>query len=362
MKTAMKMWIGIAALWMWSGCEPETSGGTQDDTGMSDLQTDVGTPPDSDRDVAVLPAFRTCMGGRTEAGITPSGDFDHFSSETIALSDPGHSIDDQIIVWPASGTPQVEGKFAYGDLSLDLEDEIIHAAVYDCSGWVSMGQGLTNDDGRVRFDIPAAILAEPGRYEVLMVVDGDGSDIRGYLLVTPAGTQFVVFDIDGTLTTSDGELAEQYIFDLFGGRVVPEAYDDAQKIVQAYVDAGYEVFYMTGRPYFLSGITRGWVETQGFPLGNLHLTASLSESAPTEGGVGDYKRDYLLDVMAHHSVVHAYGNAATDVYAYDAAGMPKDSTFIIGAEAGADGTQAVTSYTEHLQSVVIPPANQPFSR
>lgn len=328
------------------------------------LEARAQVESESESEVAEAPpTFRSCAGrSRAEAPVKLSGDWRHTRSRIKAGSEPGHSIDDQIITWPESRTPQIEGKFAYGDLSLDLEDEIIYGFVDNCSGWRAMGQGLTNDDGRVRFDVPAAILEQPGRYEVMMLVDGDGSATRGYLLVTPAETQFVVFDIDGTLTVGDGELAKQYIYDLLGGSEVPEAYAEAQSITRAYADAGYEVLYVTGRPYFLSGITRDWLQAHGFPVGNLHLTESLSESASSERGVGRYKRNYLSFVMRNHNVVHAYGNASTDIYAYEAAGLPKDATFIIGENAGDDGTQAVASYGDHVQRVTIPEVVQPFMR
>jgi phosphatidate phosphatase PAH1 len=305
------------------------------------------------------PLLRECV-GRAFAP-TYSGGWEHKRSRFIVLSAAGHSVEDLIITLGASSAT-VEGKFAYGSISKDLEDEHVQAFVDDCAGWLDLGTEKTDSDGRVRFTIPASILDKPGRYEVRMVVQGDGTQTYGYLLVTPAGTQFVVFDIDGTLTTSDFELIRQYFSELFGRRRVPTAYDGAQDVVQAYRDAGYEVLYMTGRPYWLSDITREWLVDQKMPLGNLRLTRRNSESLPTDGGVGAYKRDYLQRVMADHAIARAYGNATTDIFAYTSAPLPLAEVFIIGPHAGEDGTQAVSDYPTHLGLVRILRTAQPFRR
>ena len=47
---------------------------------------------------------------------------------------------------------------------------------------------------------------------------------------------------------------------------------------------------------------------------------------------------------------YAYGNAQTDIEAYEDTGIPKETTFIIGPEAGNLGTQAITAedYVDHF--------------
>jgi phosphatidate phosphatase PAH1 len=308
---------------------------------------------------ASTPPLRECV-GRAFAP-TFSRDWEHKRSRLIVLGPAGHSVEDLIITLGASSAT-VEGKFAYGAISKDLEDEHIQAFVDDCAGWLDLGIDKTDSDGRVRFTIPSAILDTPGRYEVRMVVQGDGTQTYGYLLVTPAGTQFVVFDIDGTLTTSDAELAEQYFSELFGRRHIPTAYDGARDVVQAYRDAGYEVLYLTGRPYWLSDITRAWLDSQKMPIGNLHLTRRNSESLTTDSGVGAYKRDYLQRVMADHAIARAYGNATTDIFAYTSAPLPLAEVFLIGKHGGKGGTQAVSDYPSHLKMVRILRTAQPFRR
>jgi hypothetical protein len=332
----------------------DTQGTFGDTQSTSDAEEDADTS-------TTLPLLRECVG----RDFTPtfSGEWEHSvaSPIVVALGRAGHSVEDLIITWGAA-TATVEGKFAYGSISKDLQDEPVQAFVDDCAGWLDLGIDKTDSDGRVRFTVPASILDQPGRYEVRMVVQGDGTQTYGYLLVTPAGTQFVVFDIDGTLTTSDSELVQQFFLDLFGGQSVPTPYDGARDITQAYRDAGYEVLFMTGRPYWLSDITRAWLVDENMPIGNLHLTATNGESLPTDSGVGTYKRDYLQRVMADHVFARAYGNATTDIFAYTNAPLPLAEVFIIGPHAGEGGTQAVSDYPTHLGAVQIPPASQPFQR
>ena len=55
-------------------------------------------------------------------------------------------------------------------------------------------------------------------------------------------------------------------------------------------------------------------------------------------------------------VAAAYGNADTDITAYEANDVPKDHTFIIGLLAGKGGTQPLTSdYQSHLGWVMEQP-------
>ncbi len=334
---------------------------TPTDTASADPDAqDTDTPDDTSE--PPLPVFRECVGLAFSPSFTGEWEHSITSPITVAAGDPGHSIQDLILL-PTTSTTQIEGKFAYGSISKDLEDEPVQAFLNDCSGgWIDLGFSNTDSDGRARFALPQNVLQNPGRYEVHMVVQGDGTQTYGYALVTLAQTQFVVFDIDGTLTTADSELLQQYFLDLFGGQHVPEIYDGALAIVQAYRAAGYEILFLTGRPYWLFGITRAWLSDRGFPPANLHLTNTNGEALPTEGGVGTYKLDYLRSIMANHTFTRAYGNATTDIYAYTNAPFPLSDIFIIGTHAGENGTQPVTDYPAHLTAITIPPATQPFTR
>jgi hypothetical protein len=298
-----------------------------------------------------------CVGRELVAEF--SGYWTQDRSEIIADGQAGHSIED-LIVFPEASDVLVEGKFAYGSLSLDLEEERIYGFIDDCTGWVPLGYGETDTDGRVSFAVPSTALTGPARHEVVMVVDGDGSQARGTILAVPAATVFLLTDIDGTLTTSDSELFSDIFADRFGGDYVPVAYEGAVDMVDAYYEAGYEILYLTGRPYFLDDITRDWLATEGFAIGTVHLTHTLGEALPTDDGVGAYKRDYLAGVLADYSVFRAYGNAETDIFGYFEAGLSASIVYIIGEFAGNEGTQPITSYPEHLDALEIPLAEQPY--
>ena len=287
------------------------------------------------------------------------------SPATVSLGVPQHSAVEPIV---NPGTPlAVAGKFAYGAISKDLEDEDVELFVRlpgagVCGDWRSVGVATTDSDGRASVVVDAALVPESGHYDFRLVVQGDHTDARGALWVVEPGTAFVVFDVDGTLTIGDSELFEQV---LLGQE--PEMYEAADVIAHTYFEAGYQPLYMTGRPYFLNPSTRRWLIDRGFPPGPVRTTDEVGQALPTEGGVQTYKREYLLGILegAGVEISYAYGNATTDICAYAQVGIDPANTFIIGPNAGGacDGfaaTQAVADYPSHLPSLAnLPPAPAP---
>jgi hypothetical protein len=123
----------------------------------------------------------------------------HTSTQlTLAAGDANHSAQDVIIAPGATAT--LPGKFAYGTLSSDLEDEDVQVFLDDCSGWRDLGAQATSSDGRVAVPLPEDI--GPGAYEARFQVLGDQTTTTSTLWVLPAGTRIVITDIDGTLTAS----------------------------------------------------------------------------------------------------------------------------------------------------------------
>jgi hypothetical protein len=283
---------------------------------------------------------------------------------TVALGAPGHSIQD-VLATPA-GAATVHGKFAYGTVSKDLEDERVRVSLDVCSGWVTLGDALTDADGRVAVSLPDGL--GPGVYDVRMQVLGDGTLAAGQAWLLPAGTHLAVTDIDGTLTTGDEELVEDVLTDLFqpilGGSYTPAAFPGAAALTGALARRGQVVVYLTGRPYWLTGATRRWLADGAFAPGPLHLADSSEEALPTADGVGAYKQAWLRGLAAQGFMLdEAYGNATTDVSAYAAAAIPPSSTWIIGTNGGAGGTQAVTGSWEARAAAVaaMPAVAQPFT-
>lgn len=74
---------------------------------------------------------------------------------------------------------------------------------------------------------------------------------------------------------------------------VPEARAGAVDAVWARARQGYPVVYLTGRPYGLTGMTRGWLDDLGFPTGTVQLVADVAQILPTDDAVGTFKLDYL---------------------------------------------------------------------
>jgi hypothetical protein len=272
--------------------------------------------------------------GRVFDAPTADG-FEHTTSKLAAAAgSPRHYMQDVIV--PPGSAPHVEAKLTYGQASKDLEDELVQVFVDDCSTWLDAGSARTDDDGRAAFDLPANLTV--GLHEVRVVVSGDGTQASATVWVLPVGTRLVITDIDGTMTSGDSELFEQILY----GKHVPEAYPGASALTNAHTERGHVVVYLTGRPYWLLNITRGWLRDLGFATGPLHVADRHDEILPTEAGVGTYKRAWLQGLLQAGYVVDvAYGNASTDLFAYLGAGLPPASVWIIGTHAGEQGTHAV---------------------
>ncbi|RAL23678.1 hypothetical protein DL240_05830 [Lujinxingia litoralis] len=343
--------------------EPDGKGdhvgdGGSNDAGEGDVDPGASLPVHVFCDQAPLPQF----------GEDDTVDWENFSSRAIAALSDWHSAQD-VITHPAREAV-LTGKFTYGPTSKDLQGERIEVWMDDCSGeYVRVGEGLTDSDGRVALTMAPDVLPPVGAYALYLRVMGDNTYTRSMMRVLPQGTKLLVFDIDATLTTSDTELFADIFNDLFepifDGDYVPEARAGATDITQVrHGEHGYQLVYMTGRPYWLTAQSREWLIDQGMAPGHLRLTSSNSESMPTEGGVGTYKAEFLAYLQGlGFEVTVAYGNATTDIYAYAQAGVPLDRTYILGAHGGEEGTVALgEDYLTHLQDIQGEVAvEQPFT-
>jgi hypothetical protein len=269
-----------------------------------------------------------------------------------ALYKPYHMVHDQMVIEGQTAT--VVGKFDY-DLALhkDLEGEYVHAYAYGTgmSSWQYLGRYTTNSDGKVF--VPLSGKPE-GDYVVRMVVEGDLSTATGYVTVASSGRQTVLFDIDGTLTLNDFEAVGEYL-----GVDTASNYAYAKEVVQAYVDRGYQVVFLSARPYWVAKSTRKWFDNYGIVPWHTRLNPNSDNllNLQTEQYKTDYIR-YLKNTLGLN-IVRAYGNATTDINAYNAAGIPKSQTYIIGSNAGNSGTQPITgNYESHYYQVVL---NSPYA-
>jgi hypothetical protein len=271
----------------------------------------------------------------------------------VAQGGPNHRITDLVLLPGEDGV--LEARFTYGIFDKDLEDEDVEVYVQTCPGWEFWGKLRTDDDGKLFIPVPGVL--QPGDYKVRLVVKGDGTTADGELAVWREGVQAIVTDIDGTLTTNDFQLIEDVIF---GAEA--DMFEGANEVIDTWVAKNYRIVYLTGRAEILNRYTRDWLVDHGFPRGVLRVTDSAGDVLPTDSGVRQFKADFLLGLEGEDGVrfTAAYGNASTDIGAYDDAGIFKADTYIIGPNAGDDSTQAVSSYPEHLPLLdTYPDAVQP---
>ena len=171
------------------------------------------------------PHFGVCNQAPLPTGLATQA-WQHTTSSIIVLGAPGHSAQDVIAI---AGTPtELPGKFAYGALSKDLEDEWVEVWLDRCSGsYELLGRAATDTDGRIALPLLAEQMPPVGAYAVYLRVVGDNTSVSSTLRVLLPGTKLAVFDIDGTLTTDDLELVQDIFADIFNpilaGDYVPQA-------------------------------------------------------------------------------------------------------------------------------------------
>jgi hypothetical protein len=217
--------------------------------------------------------------------------------------------------------------------------------------WSEVARAVTDPSGGYELTV-AGPVAEPGR-PVYSMLEGDGTCAAHYDFVLPAGAKVVVTDVDGTLTADDGELLRE----LTDGAYVGAMKAAANRLLQTWAAKGYPVIYLTARPHLFRAETRAWLTALTFPIGPTITAEAIGDASA-------YKTIWLERMIEDFgwNVVAAYGNASTDISAYANAGIAKDTTFIIGPLAGADGTVPIADddYSEHIRSYVeTQPDNEP---
>ncbi len=165
----------------------------------------------------------------------------------------------------------------------------------------------------------------------------------------------LVTDIDETLTTLDSEYVDQMLDPAHDPAMRP----DANTLMHAYADLGYGIFYVTARGDDVSladgtsarDATENWLAAHDFPTddGHVFLYDGLAVT-------GEDTRTYKAGVLAAladdgWTFDYGYGNATTDIEAWQDGGIADENIFLVGKLAGDMGVEPITdedAYTEHM--------------
>jgi hypothetical protein len=180
----------------------------------------------------------------------------------------------------------------------------------------------------------------------------------------------IVTDIDETLTLSDEEFSMQ----IQDGTYDPVEREGGAELIGAYADLGYRILYLTARAETITlegtgetarEATERWLEEHGYPIDPATTALVLSPSLTIGDATQMYKAGALMEYQAMSwRFDYAYGNATTDIGAYEDAGIDKAATFIIGEQAGVEGTVAIEGegWVEHSDAHLptVPAACEPL--
>lgn len=289
---------------------------------------------------------------------------DSTRSFTITQGPANHRVRDAVVV---PGAPQwVIGKFAYGEVDKDLKEEDVElwvgerawrrVATYRTTreGGHATTQGVVDDGGRVYAPLEPALPI--GAWPLRFHVRGDGSGATGLLVVTPKDTPAVVFDIDGTITVSDGEVFKEIEALLERRSYEPKVRAGAAAVAQKWAERGYLVVYLTARPDNLRGITTKWLAAKGFPPGPVFFADRIRDAVPGEA-VAAHKRAVLARLAPALRFVAGYGNASTDVDVYREAGIPEERRFVVSRPR--TGAKAIEFSAHEPELLGLPRAAHP---
>jgi hypothetical protein len=257
---------------------------------------------------------------------------------TIGTRTPYHSAIDAVARPNESVT--LEAWFSHSaGVQKAVENQKVHIETLRDGAWESLGETQTDGDGHARFAMKAP--ANPGVFSFRWRWKDQFAEAR--LFVLAANQTATVFDIDGTLNQADKDNFKDYLRRLRRAsdpeKVPPRA--GAVNAAHRAMQNGL-VIYLTGRPPFLGRPTREWLAHFGFPQGVVLWMPRVRDILPTQGGVGQGKLESLRRLQAQGlQILQAYGNATTDIFAYEQAGIPKTKTFILGKHGGEAGTVAL---------------------
>lgn len=217
-----------------------------------------------------------------------------------------------------------------------LEHAPVRAEWLVDGAWTPLGETSTDGEGKAVLAVKAP--PKPGSVKLRWWFKQQPAE--GTLFVIKPGQPASVFDIDGTLTISDAENWKDY-----GRRLLRDPRPEGLKLrpnaVEAVKGASEDslVVYLTGRPPWLGRPTREWLAFHHFPEGVVLWMPLIRDVLPTQKHVGEAKLARLKSLQnTGLTFIRAFGNAPTDIHAYEGAGIAKSQTFIMGKHGGEGGT------------------------
>ena len=274
---------------------------------------------------------------------------------TVGQGAPRHRGRDLIL---RADRPQwALAKLAYGIGDSDLVDEDVEIYLNrDCTTWERLGtatstaagdhgdvEGVTDDGGRIFFEIPADRRLEVGWHRIFFVVQGDHSSAEALIAVVEDDATVVVTDVDGTLTESE---TAAYTTLLNGPS--PMAQPSAAEVMGELAARGHTIVYLTARPEWLAARTHEWLRERGFPTGIVHTT--LGGTGAVGGAAASFKAAELAALTSHVAgpPVYAFGNRESDAEAYAAAGVAPEHRLLYQFDGDLHGGVAFTDYGDLL--------------
>ncbi len=316
------------------------------------------------------PVLQICESAPLPRRQIDDGDWNRTRSRIAAtLMSPRHVVADILSTGKSDVT--IAGKFGHGPVVKDLEREKVEIYYDDCSGsFQKVGIAETDGEGWLSFRWRREQLPDYGMYQLYFRVAADGSDAVSTMRILPQGTKIAIFDIDGTLTTSDHELWKDWAAD--AGRFarvddyVPKLRSGASAVTRHRAwQQGYIPVYLTGRFYWMYYRTRSWMAATGVAPGHLEMAPGWSEWLPFNGGVGTFKAEYIESLRDQgFEISIMYGNATTDVWAYEFNFTGSEQIFLFDNTSDLDEAENIdSSYLNHLYQLERDekePITQPF--
>lgn len=236
------------------------------------------------------------------------------------------------------------GKFSYGPLDFSLSGEKVDIYIMKNSSkgeWQFYTTEITDNHGRLRYEIPSDKRLPQGTYQIRMMVKCDHTYSDLYMSVLPPKTEAVVFSIDGSFAANIS----------FSGND-PKVRAGSVDVVRHWQELGYMIIYITARPDMQHYKVTNWLAQHNFPLGMVYFSDGLSRDPIRQ------KTETLRNIVEPNNVSlqAAYGSSK-DIPMYASLGVPASRIFIIGRMRTKYQNQAVflqNGYASHLSYLQNP--------